>query len=476
MTGKNPLRIGLFGIGLDTYWGQFEGLLDRLESYQRGIHQRLARSATEIVDVGMVDTVPKARDAGDRFRAGRVDLIFLYISTYALSATVLPVVQRAKVPVIVLNLQPVRSVDYATFNALGDRGLMTGEWLGHCQACCVPEIASAFNRADIDYHLVTGTVHDEETWAEIDAWLQAAHVAAVMAETNVGILGHYYDGMLDIYSDMTQQAAALGCHFTLVEMDELVQHRQSTTQVELADKLAQFEAEFDVSPECAPAEIERTARTSCALDKLVAAHNLGSLAYYYEGTPGSASENVISSVVAGNSLLTAHGVPVSGECDIKNVQAMKILDTLGVGGSFSEFYALDFDDDVVLLGHDGPGHLLIAEGRVGLVPLPLFHGKPGQGLSIQMQVRNGPVTLLSLAQDRDGRLSLVCAEGESVPGPILEIGNTNSRYRFSIGCKAFLETWARSGPAHHCAIGVGHVAHVIERLAALWDIGYVRVC
>jgi L-arabinose isomerase len=377
---------------------------------------------------------------------------------------------------VVLNLQPVRRLDYDSFNALGDRGRMTGIWLEHCQACSAPEIACVFERAGIDYHLVTGTLDDAESWREINAWVRAARVAKVMRENRVGVLGHYYCGMLDVYSDMTQQAAVFGNHFELLEMCQLKALRDSVTAAQVTAKLAQFRQEFDVAPECEAAELDRAARTSVALDLLVEKYQLGSLAYYYEGTSGNEYENIVTSIIAGNSLLTAHGVPVAGECEIKNVQAMKIMDALGTGGSFSELYLMDFDDDVVLLGHDGPAHVAIAEGPVRLVPLPVYHGKPGKGLSIEMMVKNGPVTLLSVVQDGKGRLKLLCAEAESVPGPIMKIGNTNSRYRFSIGARQFVNEWCNAGPAHHCAIGVGHVAAEIEKLAAILGIEYRRIC
>jgi L-arabinose isomerase len=470
------LNVGVFGIGLDTYWPQFPGLLERLEGYQRQIMEEIAAAGNvNLVDAGLVDNPERAQSVGSLFRQQQVDVIFLYISTYALSSTVLPVAQATGVPIVVLNIQPVPAIDYERFNALGDRGTMTGEWLAHCQACCVPEIASVFNRAGIRYHLVTGYLGEPRTSEMLREWVEAAALAKVMKHNRLGVMGHYYDGMLDVYTDITKQVAAFGGHIDLVEMDELAKLREAVSEAETEEKIAEFRRVFEVSEECDPAELSRAARTSVALDKLVTTHNLGSLAYYYEGTPGSEHENAITSVIAGNTLLTGRNIPVAGECEIKNAQAMKILDSLGVGGSFSEFYAMDFNDDIVMLGHDGPAHFAIAEGRVGLVPLPVYHGKPGKGLSIQMSVKHGPVTVLSVCEGPQGVFLLV-AEGESVPGPVLHIGNTNSRYRFPIGAREFIEQWSKAGPSHHCAIGVGHVASQVEKFGNLIDVPVVRVC
>jgi len=468
------MKTGIFSIGLDTYWPQFDGLLDKLLGYHGEIRERIGTMGTDIVDAGMVDSPERAREAAALFKTEDVDIIFLFISTYALSSTVLPVVQKAKVPVVLLNLQPVAQLDYEAFNALGDRGKMTGVWLEHCQSCSVPELASVFNRAKVDYHVVSGYLQENEAWQEITDWVEAAKVATGMAQNRVGLLGHYYNGMLDVYSDLTQQAATFGNHFEIVEMCELSDLRKAVSDEDVSAKIEEFQQKFEVSAECEQSELERAAQTSVALDRLIEKHQLGSMAYYYEGS--GEYENIVTSVIAGNTLLTGRNIPIAGEYEVKNVQAMKIMDLFGVGGSFSEFYLTDFTDDVVYLGHDGPAHFAIAQGRVGLVPVPVYHGKPGKGLSIQMTVKHGPVTILSVVQHGDGSVSLQVAEGESVPGPVLQIGNTNSRYKFSISAKQFMNDWSKGGPSHHCAIGTGHIASRIDKLAELLGIECTQVC
>lgn len=471
------LRIGLFGIGLEAYWPQFQFLKERLEGEVAKVAEKLARPDLEVVNLGLIDSPEKAMSAGHAFRRADVDVIFLHVTTYALSSTVLPVVQRAKVPVILLNLQPVAAINYAAFNRLGDRTRMTGEWLAHCAACPLPEIANAFNRAGIDFHQVTGVLADDsDVWDEIGAWVDAARVAHVMSHNRLGLMGHYYNGMLDIYTDTTRQLAYFGGHMEIVEVEELAALRREVDAAAVDTMLGDFRLHFEIGDDCSESELRRAASTAVALQRLVEAKKLGSMAYYHMGTGNAEHEDVMSSVILGNSLLTARGVPVAGEYEIKNAQAMKILDTFGAGGSFTEYYAMDYDDDIVLMGHDGPGHIRIANGRTKVRPLEVYHGKVGRGLSVEMSVKHGPVTLLSVVEYADGSIKLLVAEGESVPGPILEIGNTNSRYRFPCGARAFVEKWNAQGPAHHCAVGVDHIAHKIDKLGKLLGIGTVKVC
>jgi L-arabinose isomerase len=476
MSAEQALRVGLCGIGLDAYWSQFAGLKARLEGYVAQVAARLERPGVEVVNLGLVDTAARSREAGHKCRREDIDVLFLYVTTYALSSTVLPVVQRAGVPVVVLNLQPEAALDYAAFNAMEDRTAMTGHWLAYCSACPVPEIANVLQRARIPFHQVTGVLSDAATWREIEEWLAASRVRSTLAAARLGLMGHYYSGMLDIMTDLTLVSIVFGTHVEMIEVDELSALAGDVREEEISHRVAEFMASFDVQPDCPPEELRRAARTSVALDIFVAQHQLDALAYYYKGSGIAANEDTMSSIILGTSLLTARHIPVAGEYEVKNALAMKIMDTLGAGGSFTEFYAMDFNDDLVLMGHDGPGHIAISQGKTKVRPLGVYHGKVGSGLSVEMSVKHGPVTLLSVVEDADMRFKLLAAEGECVAGEILQIGNTSSRYRFPLGVRGFVNAWNAQGPPHHCAVGVGHVAATLEKTAALLGIGFYRVC
>lgn len=472
-----PLKIGLFAIGLEAYWPQFPELKRRLENYLLHVNSNLRNMHSHIINAGMVDTIDKAFETGCLFRSECVDIIFLYVSTYALSSTVLPVVQAAKVPVIILNLSPQVCVDYVSFNALPNRTEKTGEWLSHCSACTVPEIANVFLRTGIQFSQVTGMLYNDDVcWSEIAGWVAAAKTVYTMRHNRLGCLGHYYSGMLDIYTDLTSVYAHFGGHIDIIEIEELSELRTQVSHEQAAQKLSVFHSNFDIENGCSPEELGKAAITAAALDALVAKYKLGSLAYYYKGTSNSDNEAAIDSIIPGNSLLTARGIPVAGEYEIKNALAMKIMDSFDAGGSFTEYYAVDYNANVVLMGHDGPAHIAMAEGKPKIKPLQIYHGKTGSGLSVEMSVKNGPVTLLSVVQKKDGNMFLLVAEAEIVAGPVLEIGNTNSRYKFPVGVKEFMDAWNMHGPAHHCAVGIGHLASKLKKFAVLMNMELVQVC
>jgi len=224
-----------------------------------------------------------------------------------------------------------------------------------------------------------------------------------------------------------------------------------------------------------PEDLEWAARVACGLEKLISDFELTGLAYYYRGLNDNPYERLGASLTVGSSILTGRGVPIAGELDIKNCVAMLIVDRLEAGGSFAEIHPCDFEHDIVLVGHDGPHHIAVSEGRPVLRGLSLYHGKRGHGVSVEFQLRNGPITCVGLTQTYGGKFKFVVAEGESLPGPIPATGNTDTRCRFAPDVSTFIENWSMEGPTHHFALGVGHIANLIEDFCRCWGIECVNV-
>lgn len=477
---RTPVRLGVFGIGLATYWPQFPGLKERLEGYQRGVEERLTALGAEVISAGLVDDAPGARAAGERFAAAGVALLVCYVGTYATSSQVLPAVQAragtgAIAPVLVLNLQPTAALDYAQTD--------TAEWLANCSACCVPEIAAAFARTGIDFHVVSGVLAPDDphtdagarAWAEIGEWVRAAKVVTEVRGARIGFLGHTYPGMLDLYADFPRLQGRLGIHVELLEMEDLDARMARLGGLNAWAKTIQMKKVFDFAGEVDEGRLDWAAAVADGLDRLVDDFDLQGLAYYYRGLYRNDFEQLIAAVIPGASLLTSQGIPCAGEGDIQTCIAMLMMDRLSAGGSFTELYAMDFRERFVLLGHDGPGHVAIGHDRPILRELPLYHGKRGEGLSVEFSVKYGPVTILSLTQTADGGLKLLVAEGECIPGPTLRIGNTNSRVRFALDPGDFVSRWAEQGPPHHCALGVGRQAATIRKVASVLGVPVVQV-
>lgn len=482
---KRP-RIGLYSIGHPHYWNQFDGLLDRLLGYNQFIAQRMA-ALGEVCNAGMVDTEGGARAAAEQFHAANVDLIFCHAATYAMSASHIDIARHCRRPVVVLNLQPTPAMDYERTT--------TGEWLAHCVGCPVPEIANAFNRSGIDFHLISGLLGLEQTpaisladentashpeavqaWQEIDDWIKAAGVARTLREGRMGFLGHTYPGMLDMYSDFTMITAQTGMHVEVLEMCDLAKLAESVTDAEKQAKLEQVEEMFILSEDSPsdplarkprPEQLDAACRVAVAQEKMVREFDLDALTYYYRGRDGNPYEQLQEAFILGHSLLTAQGIPCSGEGDMKTAVAMKICDILGVGGSYSEIVASDYDRGTIILGHDGPFHIAIADGKPILRGMGLYHGKWGTGISVEATVRKGPVTLLNLTQIKEGKLRLIANEGQAVEAPILKIGNTMTHVRFALGPSQMMNQWFALAPTHHGAMGVGHNTTQLRKVASL---------
>lgn len=489
-----PARIGLYTMGLAAYWDQFEGLRERLLSYGEFIAEKIRKMGNaEVYFYGLVDSPKAGEQAGEYFNQHQVDLIFAHAGTYVTSASVLPVHQICKAFTVILNLQPTARIHYAVTT--------TGEWLAHCGACPVPEIANAFERAGISCQIVNGllglnetpaiSMTDENTahrpeavraWKQIEQWTAAAAVKAGLRGSRFGFLGNYYCGMLDMYSDFTMFARQTGAHVEVLEMCDLKRCLDMVTQEDAARKRREIEEFFVISDDLAadpltkkPTEeqLDWSARVAAAQEKMVREYDLDALCYYYHGAPGGEYEQLQSGFIVGHSLLTARGIPCAGEGDLKTCLAMKICDMLGVGGSFCEIVVTDYEDGTILLGHDGPFHLAIAKGKPYLRGLGLYHGKQGSGVSVEAKVRPGKITNLGCTQLMEGTLKFTITEAEATDGAIMAIGNTQTPVRFAKDPDSYMDEWFAEAPTHHFAMSVGHNGALFQKVAQLLGIPYV---
>ena len=460
-------KIGLVAGGLEAYWPQFPRLLPELKRSAARVSERLAGLDAEVVDAGFISNAQEAGQAAEQLRASGCDLIVAFLATYMTSSMLLPIAQRSDAPMLLVDLQPSEAMDHATFD--------TGAWLAYCGACPLPEMANVFERAGIPFRSVSGYLEDSRAWQRIGYMVRAAGVRAALRDARHGLMGHLYPGMYDVATDLTLIAAHLGGHIEVLEFDDLRVRANDVTGDEVAARVREVRDLFDFDESVADDDLRWAAQVSVGLDRLTADLALDTLAYYHRGLEGELHERLAAGMILGASLLTARGIPACGEYELRTSLAMLIMDRLGAGGSFTEIQALNFRDRVVEMGHDGPAHLAISDRRPLLRGLGLYHGKRGYGVSVEFDVRHGPVTAFGITQLRDGRLRFVVSEGEVVEGPLLQIGNTTSRIDFACDPGEWCDAWSAARVAHHWALGTGHLLPELRCLADLLGIELVHV-
>lgn len=461
-------RIGVFNVGFHRYWPQFPGLKEKLEELRIVFENRVITLDAEVISAGLVDSVESGRRAGDFFATQDVDLIFCDVTTYVQSAFVVPVAQRSKVPMILVGLQPSPGMDVSRVSMF--------DQLLHDNCTPMPEIAYALRRMGIKTRVIFGLLEgDDRAWGRIADWVLAAKAARSLRNARIGLLGHPFEGMLDMNVDPTAFTSAFGAHVDMVEMCDFEKRVSAVSPAETAAMKARIRDFFcfpgqGSDPHAGPVSdqlLDWPARVAVGLDRLVADLGLDGLAHYYRGVDGNMDEQLISGIIVGASLLTARGIPVAGEGDLKNCVAMMMMDRLDAGGSFCELHPANLAEDFVFVGHDGPGHIGISNEKPALRALSLYHGKFGNGISVEFKVKNGPITIAGLTLGEKSAFELVLAEGESVPGPIPSTGNTNTRARFLPDTATFIERWTEAGPTHHFALGVGRQIERLKNVAEL---------
>ncbi|MCE9612822.1 MAG: arabinose isomerase [Lentisphaerae bacterium] len=467
---RKPLtaKVGLISMGHHTYWGQFPGLLAEMNRKTAILKDKLQRHGVDVIDFGLLDQAASAYAAVPRLKAADLDLLVVDMVTYATSATFGPLLHHLKgLPMVLAALQPRAAMDYTQAS--------TFMQLANDDICSVPEFCGVAQRmgAPVPPVVIGMLEGDAQADDELAAWCGIARVLHDLRRARIGHLGHVLENMYDMQTDTVALTRTFGLHAVQCEPDEILRHYRQPDPAAVADMKARILAFFDtpapqsdpITETLRPAHLEIAAAAAVALEQFIAAKSLDGLAYYYEAEAGSAMQELMTNLAVGNSLLTGAGFPMCGEYDIKTCVAMLIMDRLEIGGSFAEFHPLDFEHDTVLVGHDGPHHVNIADRKPVLRSLKVFHGKPGSGAGVEFSIRTGPITMLSIGVKADGAFRFVIAEGESEHGPIPPTGNTNTHGRFKPDLRTFLKRWMAAGPTHHFALGVGHHAQTLVKLA-----------
>ncbi|MBR2965425.1 MAG: L-fucose/L-arabinose isomerase family protein [Clostridia bacterium] len=470
-------KIGIVTLGHYIYFQQFEAL--RKELMQKSDHfEKLLESNTcDIVNAGYIDCVDNAFKAVQALKKEDLDLLFIILSTYVPSAVCAPFARYLDVPQILVAIQPLERLDYSH----------TTTYMQLCNddVCAMPEIAGVYKRLgkSIPPCIVASASQSERIQLEIDEWVAAATAMAGFKYETFGYLGHTYEGMYDMHTDPTAFTATFGSHVKMLEMCELARLSDSVDKEEIDKQIDEIIRTFEIcDPSIDPLtdfvqkeDLEYSARQTVALKRLVTDNHLTALAYYYKSEPQNPYEQLAANLIIGNTLLTSSGIPLAGEADLKTAAAMLIMKNIGGGGSFAEIHPFDITDDVVLIGHDGPHNIAIAEGKPRLRKLKKYHGKSGSGIGVEFSLRAGPVTLLSINIDRNGNFRMIAAEGTSIAGEIPQTGNTNTRVKFGGDICEFLSRWCEAGPTHHLALGVGHHINTLRKFSKISGIELIEI-
>ena len=461
------VKVGLVAGGLGTYWPQFPNLLPQLKESAQYVTERISALDLELVDVGFISDAQEGAIAAEKLREAGCDLIITFLTTYMTSSMIVPIAQRSNAPVLLINLQPSEQMDHDSFD--------TGAWLAYCGACPLPEMANAFERAGVPFRSVSGFLREERAWEKITSWIQAASIRSILQNSRHGIMGHLYPGMLDVSTDMTMVTTHFGGHMEVIEFDDLRVRVEKVSPEEVTRILKLTREIFDIHETVRESDLEWAAKVAVGLEQIVEDFDITSLAYYHRGLDDEIHERLGAGLILGCSLLTAQGVPAVGEYELRTSIGMLMLDRMGAGGSFTEFQALNFNSGVVEMGHDGPAHLAISNGRPILRGLGVYHGKRGAGVSVEFDVAHGPVTVFGVTQRRNGKYQFVASEGVVVDGPRLRIGNTTSLVDFGKNPGQWCDDWSATGVPHHWALGIGHRVSELKAISEILDIELIVV-
>ncbi len=459
-------RIGLLPTGHFYYWDQFPKLKEMgLRMYDK-LMQHL-NPIGEVITPGLVDTKEKAIEAGHFFRSQAIDILLIFPFGYTPGMCVVPAVRDLNVPIRIIHAHEDSSYNYKTAD--------TTMYLHHEGVCCIPEYSGALVSLGKEFRVRTGPFGDERLWREIRGDCRGAGAAMAFRSLDFGVIGETYTNMTDMPFDEHRLLRATGKLLLRPEVEEITEAYSRVTEEQLENMYAQFREMYDVDSTVTNEHMKHSAQIAVAYDEVVNKHDISAFGFYWWGQTEELTL-MRSEAALAVSRLTALGRPGVTEGDVKTAMAMKIMDLLGAGGMFTEFFSMDFDENFILMGHDGPSNINVAEGRPKLQYMEVHHGKSGHGLGIDFRIPQGPVTLLNLSQfDAGETFKLIYTVGEVISGEILNIGNPNCRVRVKKPIHEFMDEWCQQGPTHHKALGLGDQSIEIEAFAEAMGFRCIRI-
>ena len=464
-------KIGVFAVGLEAYCAQFSGLKKALLGHHQTLLDKLSGDY-QIVAAGMVDSPQKAHEAGRLFQSEDVDLVFCHLTTYAASDALLPVARALKgVTFVLLNVQSTPALDL-------DNVKSVGQWLGQgCTCAGLPEMVAVLRRFEHPVAVLSGYLDGDQSFdAEIKAWSRAAQAKNRLKSGSLGLLGRPYPGMMDLNVDETQLFRTFGSYVKHLNWEEIAANiAHGYDKKAISEAKERVKAVFSLPQDLPEAALTSLAEVLLATQELVEKHQLIGLANHFEIEPDSALLPVIAASNPVFSMLTQQGIACPVEADLKVAIAMILMKSIGGSATLAELYSMDFANDICLIGHSGAGDPDISEHKSLLTMSAVFHGKPGSGFMTQFSPALGPVTLAALTQDAQGNYRLVVAEGELENGKVLQLGDTNARFRFRDGLRTFVTRWSLFGPTHHASLGRGHHAQSFHKLGQLLGVAVDEV-
>ncbi len=465
MLVNTKARVGVFSIALGAYLPQFPSLVPEFEAQYEAFKKTIP-DTVDVIDGGLITTKEQSQAAGDKFRAADVDLVFMQLLTYATSYNMLPAIRDLDVPVILVNVQKLKALDYDHTDI--------ASWLGEGYACgAVGESAADLQRFGKRFDVITGVVEggDPSVQHEIEDWCKAAQVRRRFRDTNIAQIGRPYPGMMDLYIDETNLYRRMFLYTKQFDWEKMWAIADNVTdEAAIRAKAEDILNTFDVEGGGSIEEVWEMAKYVVAFEQWVKDEKLGLIASHYDGFAQGKAGVLDSMLIPAFSMLIKQGTACAVEGDMKVAMGMSILSTIAGEGQLAEMYSIDFNDDTAIIGHSGSGDFRISGKKPTMKIVKVFHGKTGGGYLTQFYPRLGPVTYLAITQDGDGNFKFIAAEAENIDGKVLSIGDTNNRVKFSCGAREFVNRWSLAGPTHHFAEATGRHIDTIIKVAKVLNV------